>query len=233
MTSSSADPSNLTTIAAVAALTAFVGWMVTKGDEGTKHKRRWSLMSDNMAQGTFPPKAKFDEAIINVVMVFDDSDSPTVDQVVNRCVKLLLQYERFSSVYNRTTSTASYCGDTLDPYDLVREIQVSDCSLDSDLLKVMEGEACVPLAQAPRGTMLPWWEFVLLTNTNSTKKTDGKSAVIWRIHHGLGKTKHNTNFGHNQRSRFFVIAVISHYRCFIAMIGFEIRILIKAMEFLW
>lgn len=184
MTSSSST--DLTTIAA--ALTAIVGWMVAKpkADEGSKYKRRWSCMSDNMAQGTFPPKSKFDEAIINVVMVFDDSDRPSVDEVVDRCVKLLLQYERFASIYNRTTSTASYCGDKLDPYDLVREIPVSDCLLDSDLLKVMEGEACVPLAQAPRGTLLPWWEFVLLTNTNSSKKKDGKSAVVWRIHHGLG-----------------------------------------------
>lgn len=197
MISSSTNPSKLTTIAAVAALTALAGWVVTKGDKGAKHKRRWSLMSDNMAQGTFPPKAKFDEAIINVVMLFDDSDRPTVDEIVDRCVKLLLQYERFSSIYNRKTSTASYCGDTLDPYDLVREIPVSDCSLDSDLLKVMEGQACVPLAQAPRGTMLPWWEFVLLANTNSTERKGGKSAIIWRIHHSLGKKKHNTPFGHN------------------------------------
>ena len=127
MTSSSSS-TDLTTIAAVAALTAIVGWMVAKpkADEGSKYKRRWTCMSDNMAQGTFPPKSKFDEAIINVVMVFDDSDRPSVDEVVDRCVKLLLQYERFASIYNRTTSMASYCGDKLDPYDLVREIPVSD-----------------------------------------------------------------------------------------------------------
>lgn len=199
MASSSTDPSNVKTIAVFAALTVIVGWIMapSKADEGSKYKRRWSCMSDNMAQGTFPPKAKFDEAIINVVMVFDDGNRPSVDEVVDRCVKLLLQYERFASIYNRTTSTASHCGDTLDPYDLVREIQVSDCTSDSDLLKVMEGEACVPLAQAPRGTMLPWWEFVLLTNTNSSKKKNGKSAIVWRIHHGLGK-KRGSIFGHEQ-----------------------------------
>lgn len=227
MVSSSTYPSNLTTVAAFAALTAIVGWMmVPKAGEGSKYKRRWSCMSNNMAQGTFPPKAKFDEAIINVVMVFDDDNRPSVDEVVDRCVKLLLQYERFASIYNRTTSTTSYCGDTLDPYDLVREIPVSDCSLDSDLLKVVEGEACVPLAQAPRGTMLPWWEFVLLTNTNSSKKKDGKSAIVWRIHHGLGKYRTLAIQFLRQNS------VSYNFICLIVMFGLEIKTL-KAMEFLW
>ena len=182
------DETNLTTIAAVAALTAMVGWVAkkSKGDEGGRNKRRWSLFSDSLAQGTFPPKAKFDEAIVNVVMVFDDNDRPSVDEIVDRCVKLLLQYDRFSSIYGRSSSSVSSCGEKLDPYDLVREIPVSDCSSDSDLLKIMEDQACVPLAKEPRGTLLPWWEFVLLANTNSTGK-EGKSAVVWRIHHGLGK----------------------------------------------
>lgn len=182
------DPTSLTTIAAIAAVTAMAGWMATRsnGERDGKNKRRWSCMSDSLAQGTFPPEAKFNEAIINVVMIVDDNDRPSVDEIVEHCVKLMLQYERFSSIYDRNTSLVSNCGDTLDPYDLVREIPVSDCSSDNDLLKAMEGQACVPLAQAPRGTMLPWWEFVLLKNTNSTKKKEGKSAVVWRIHHSLG-----------------------------------------------
>lgn len=183
------DPTSMTTIAAVAAVTAMVGWMArkSKDEKDGQNKRRWSCMSDSLAQGTFPPESKFDEAIINVVMVVDDNDRPSVDEVVDRCVKLLLQYERFSSIYDRKTSSVLRCGDKLDPYDLVRDIPVSDCSSDNDLLKVMEDQACVPLAEAPRGTLLPWWEFVMLTNTNSTKKKDGKSAVVWRIHHSLGK----------------------------------------------
>lgn len=196
------DPTSLTTVAVVAAITAMVGWMATnsKGErDNGKTKRRWSCMSDSLAQGTFPQEAKFNEAIINVVMVVDDNDRPSVDEIVEHCVKLMLQYERFSSIYDRKTSLVSNCGDELDPYDLVREIPVSDCSSDNDLLKVMEGQACVPLAQAPRGTMLPWWEFVFLKNTNSTKKKEGKSAVVWRIHHSLGKKKTMGSF----HSRFW------------------------------
>lgn len=138
-------------------------------------------MSAGLAHGTFPPATKFDEAIINAVLVFDDKDRPTKDEVVELCVKVLLQYERFSSIFDRGTSSASPCED-LDPNDMVRVVPVSDCSSDEDLLKEMESQACVPLAEAPRGTVLPWWEFVLLENTNKT----GKSAVVWRIHHGLG-----------------------------------------------
>ena len=191
------DPSILTTVAAVTAATAVVGWMATKskGKTNDRNGRRWSCMSESMAHGSFPPKSKFDEAIINAVLVFDDDDRPSVDEIVERCVKVLLQYERFSSVFDREYGSASCC-DELDPYDLVRVVPVSDCSSDEDLLKEMEGQACVPLAQAPRGTLLPWWEFVLLENTNtntntntnnSTKENGGKSAVIWRIHHSLGK----------------------------------------------
>lgn len=143
-------------------------------------------MSESLAHGTFPSKAKFDEAIINVVMIFDDNDRPSVDELVDRCVKLLLQYERFSSVFDRKSSLASNCTDKLDPYDLVRVVSVSDCYSDKDLLKVMEDEACAPLAEAPRGTLLPWWEFVLLENTKATNDKGGKSAVVWRIHHSLG-----------------------------------------------
>lgn len=188
MVSDVIDLSNLTALAAVTAATALVGWMVTKPkcENGENAKRRFSLMSENLAQGSFPPEVKFDEAIINVVMIFDDNDRPSVDELVESCVKLLLQYDRFSSVFDRKSSSASNCGDTLDPYDLVRTIPVSDCSTDEDLLKAMEDQACVPLAQAPRGTMLPWWELVLLENTNKAKGKGGKSAVVWRIHHSLG-----------------------------------------------
>jgi len=176
------DPAKLTTIAAVTVATALVGWMTTKSNESGKNKRRWSFMSAGLAHGTFPPATKFDEAIINAVLVFDDKDRPTKDEVVELCVKVLLQYERFSSIFDRGTSSASPCED-LDPNDMVRVVPVSDCSSDEDLLKEMESQACVPLAEAPRGTVLPWWEFVLLENTNKT----GKSAVVWRIHHGLGE----------------------------------------------
>ncbi len=192
------DPTSVTAIAAVAAVTAMVGWMARKStdEKDGQIKRRWSCMSDSLAQGTFPPESKFDEAIINVVMIVDDNDRPSVDEIVDRCVKLLLQYERFSSIYDRKTSSVLRCGDNLDPLDLVREIPVSDCSSDNDLLKVMEDQACVPLAQAPRGTLLPWWEFVMLTNTNSTMKKEGKSAVVWRIHHSLGKKNALVHYVH-------------------------------------
>jgi hypothetical protein len=181
-------PTSLTTIAAVAAAIAVVGLMSTKpkGGKDEANKRRWSLMSESLAHGTFPPKTKFDEAIINTLLIFDDNDRPSVDEIVDRCVKLLLQYERFSSVFDRKSSSASSCGDDLDPYDLVRVVSVSDCSSDEDLLKEMEDQACVPLAQAPRGELLPWWEFVILENTNKTKVEGGKSTVVWRIHHSLG-----------------------------------------------
>ena len=134
---------------------------------------------------------KFDEAIINAVLVFDDDDRPSVDEIAERCVKVLLQYERFSSVFDRECSLASCCADEIDPYDLVRVVSVSDCSSDEDLLKEIEGQACVPLAEAPRGTLLPWWEFVLMENKNTKGKGGGKSAVIWRIHHSLGKSLHS------------------------------------------
>ena len=182
-------PTSLTTIAAVTAAIAIVGWMATKPkheNDEAKNKRRWSLMSESLAHGTFPPKTKFDEAIVNTLLIFDDNDRPSLDEIVDRCVNLLLQYERFSSVFDRKASSASSRGDDLDPYDLVRVVSVSDCSSDEDLLKEMEDQACVPLAQAPRGELLPWWEFVILENTNTTKGKGGKSAVVWRIHHSLG-----------------------------------------------
>lgn len=182
------DPTSLTTIATVTAATAIVVWMVTKPKDKTDeaNKRRWSCMSESLAHGTFPPKSKFDEAIVNTVLVFDDNDRPSIDEIVDRCVNLLLQYERFSSVFDRKSSLASSCGDELDPYDLVRVVSVSDCSSDEDLLRAMEDQACVPLAEEPRGALLPWWEFVMLENTNRTKEKGGKSAVVWRIHHSLG-----------------------------------------------
>ena len=183
-------PNSLKTIATITAVTAMAGWMAakSKGREGEKGKKRWSLMSESLAHGTFPSNAKFDEAIINVVMIFDDNDRPTVDEVVGRCVKLLLKYERFSYIFDRKSSSASYCGENFDPYDLVRVIPVSDCSSSVDLLKVMEDQACAPLAQAPRGELLPWWEFVMLENRTMKEERDGKSAVVWRIHHSLGET---------------------------------------------
>jgi len=181
-------PTSATTIAAVAAATAILGWMATKSksEKEEANKRRWSCFSESLAHGTFPPTSKFDEAIINLVMIFDDNDRPSVDEIVDRCVKSLLEYERFSSIFDRKYSTVSFC-DKLDPYDLVRVVHTqTNCFSDEDLLKVMEEQACAPLSQAPRGLILPWWEFVMLENTNKSKDKEGKSAVIWRIHHSLG-----------------------------------------------
>ena len=180
---------NLASISAFTVTTAVLGWIATKskGEENKAKKRRWSLFSESLAHGAFPPTSKFNEAIINAVMTFDDDDRPTVKEIVDHCVKSLLKYERFSSVFDRKNSLVSYRGDKLDPFDLVRVVPVSECSTDEDLLQVMENQACVPLAQAPRGTVLPWWEFILLQNTNKSKNKRGKSAVVWRVHHSLGK----------------------------------------------
>jgi len=174
--------------------------------------RRWSCMSESMAHGTFPTHTKFNEAIINAVLIFDDNDRPTMDEIVEHCVPILFQYERFSTVFDRTTNFAyTYHSTTttttskegkeeeeakgtnantnggIDPYDMVRVVKVSNCLTEDDIVKELENHACVPLAAAPRGNLLPWWEFVLLENKNtSTSTSTGKSAVIWRIHHSLG-----------------------------------------------
>lgn len=176
------SPTLLTSVA-LAAVIAIVG---RKKDD--KAKRRWSCMSESMAHGTFPPETGFDEAIINAVLVFDDNDRPTIDEIVEHCVKKFLRYDRFSSIFDRRSSTVIPCGDALDPHNLVRVVPVSQCASVEDLLEVMEGQASIPLAKAPRGEILPWWEFVFLENTSTNK--GGKSAVVWRIHHSLGKTNH-------------------------------------------
>jgi hypothetical protein len=192
-----ADSTIVTSVAAVTAATAIVGWMMLSSSSSKSNKRkknggrRWSCMSESMAHGCFPPKIKFDEAIINAVLVFDDDDRPSVDEIVEHCVTTLLGYDRFSSIFDRTSNLAHSKegeeGTKIDPYDLVRVVKVSDCLMEDDILKKMEDQACVPLADAPRGQLLPWWEFVLFENTNtSDAKIKGKSAVIWRIHHSLG-----------------------------------------------
>jgi hypothetical protein len=153
----------LTSVAAVTAATAaIVGWMMFSSSSSRNKTRknggrRWSCMSESMAHGCFPPKIKFDEAIINAVLVFDDDDRPSVDEIVEHCVTMLLGYDRFSSIFDRASNLAH---------------------------SKHEG----PLADAPRGHLLPWWEFVLFENTSTSSgtKIKGKSAVIWRIHHSLG-----------------------------------------------
>jgi hypothetical protein len=191
----------LTSVAAVTAATAaIVGWMMFSSSSSRNKTRknggrRWSCMSESMAHGCFPPKIKFDEAIINAVLVFDDDDRPSVDEIVEHCVTMLLGYDRFSSIFDRASNLAhsKHEGEEegttkMDPYDLVRVIKVTDCLTEDDILKKMEDQACVPLADAPRGHLLPWWEFVLFENTSTSSgtKIKGKSAVIWRIHHSLG-----------------------------------------------
>jgi hypothetical protein len=191
-----ADSTIVTSVAAVTAATAIVGWMIFSSSSSKNKKRknggrRWSCMSESMAHGCFPPKIKFDEAIINAVLVFDDDDRPSVDEIVEHCVTTLLGYDRFSSIFDRTSNLAhskeGEQGTKIDPYDFVRVVKVSDCLTEDGILKKMEDQACVPLADAPRGQFLPWWEFVLFENTNtSDTKIKGRSAVIWRIHHSLG-----------------------------------------------
>lgn len=142
----------------------------------------WSFTSQNLAQGSFPTNVQFKEPIINSVLIFQNgkSNCPSKADIVDQVVKILLEYERFNSVFDPVSGGASPCDD-LDADDLVREMEFSGSS-EADIMKVMEEEAMQPLSEGLRGAVLPWWEFLILKNTNSR----GPSAVVWRVHHALG-----------------------------------------------
>jgi hypothetical protein len=67
------------------------------------------------------------------------------------------------------------------PKDLVRTVEFAGNS-EKDIMKVMEKCAKEPLSEGLRGAVLPWWEFLILKNTNK----NAPSAVVWRVHHALG-----------------------------------------------
>jgi diacylglycerol O-acyltransferase / wax synthase len=148
-----------------------------------KSRMLWSFTSQTLAQGSFPTKVQFKEPIINAVLFFSRGRSsfPSKSEIVDQVVNVLLEYERFNSVFDPVTSRAIPCDDDLDAHDLVREVEFSGSS-DGDIMKLMEQQANHPLSEGLRGAVLPWWEFLILNNTNE----NGSSAVVWRVHHALG-----------------------------------------------
>ncbi|KAL3919163.1 MAG: hypothetical protein SGILL_003892 [Bacillariaceae sp.] len=147
----------------------------------TKRERLWSFTSQNLAQGSFPDTVSFGDPVINAVLMFPNAkECPKEQDILDQVVKVLLEYERFNSVFDPQTGVANPLED-LDPKDLVRTVEFNG-STEKDIMKVMEKHANEPLSDGLRGAVLPWWEFLILKNTNSK----GECAVVWRVHHALG-----------------------------------------------
>lgn len=166
----------------------------------TAATRSWSFTSHALALGSFPPRVEFREPIINSVMVFpsgakaagsggSNGGLPTEDEMIPLVVKLLQGYDRFGQVYDPATGQSTSKHADLDPSDMIRVVEFGSSKdnanvddSDAALMAVMEEHALDPLQQGLRGTVLPWWEFLILKNNQN----HGKSAVVWRVHHALG-----------------------------------------------
>lgn len=150
----------------------------------TSDRRSWSFTSQSLAKGCFPKSTNFGDAIINAVMVFEAGNCPTADEIADKAVKILLQYDRYSSIFDAPSGRAVPCGQDMDPSDLVRVVQFAGSSNDGEqeIMSVVDNYASEPLSEGLRGSLLPWWEFLVLQNSDP----NGPSAVVWRVHHALG-----------------------------------------------
>ena len=163
-------------------------YFVTKRSKSKKEKkeRRLSFTSVGLGIGSFPPVANVKEPIINTAVYFESiSDCPSSTDVAQLIIQPLLEYERLSSVPDldsRVCRPSSSChnGDDgkVDPMDLIRELTIDG---DETLLNKTIVEHCQDALGTNRND-LPWWEILIIRNSNK----GSPSACVLRFHHVIG-----------------------------------------------
>lgn len=172
-------PAIVGTLAFLAATSTLV--FVSRKKKATTKQRRLSFTSVGLGLGTFPPKCRVMEPIMNVALYFDCEECPSAQDLARLIIQpLLLGYERFSHVPDLVSRTWRRSGDEdgrVNPLDLVRELAVNG---DEALVNATIVAHCQDhLGEGRDG--LPWWEILILRNGGP-----GPSACVLRVHHVIG-----------------------------------------------
>jgi WS/DGAT C-terminal domain/Wax ester synthase-like Acyl-CoA acyltransferase domain len=173
-----------------------------------RQQRSYSFTSLASLLGPFPKEANVAETIINAAIFYDDC--PTLADLEEQVIKPMLQYERlaaspqlpsslpglgwFSKNSSSSSSNSSSSGNSsnhnteavVQPKDMRRHVMISGddslthATINRYLLDSLEDTASRGSSSSSNKN-LPWWEFVVIEN----KGSNGKSAVLLRMHHGL------------------------------------------------
>jgi len=146
--------------------------------------RKMSFTSAGLAMGSWPESVKMCEPTINIVLYFETC--PSVSALINEVVCKFLEYERFSGVPVVVGKDGSNDWRfrnvaTCDPFQLVRTFTVNG---DKELHALLEDEICGGQLRVGRND-LPWWEFVRIENSQSSKGSNS-SVVVFRMDHTIG-----------------------------------------------
>ena len=124
--------------------------------EPLQRPRSWSFTSTGLALGSFPPSVKNPEPIVNSVLFFNDC--PTPEDVIEKIVPRLLQYERLAIIPEPEKRTSRHCNSNLDHSMLVRQFIVNgDKQLTMNTIKDHLFDSLVENRED-----LPWWEILII-----------------------------------------------------------------------
>lgn len=125
--------------------------------------------------GAMPEDVKFINATINAFLTFDSP--PKLDDIISD-VKALFQYPKLSSVpkgkHRSTKWNFESVGD-IDPKRMVRVLNIS-CDTKEEWVEIVQQQK----ETSVRKEDLPWWEFVLMTNSGK-----GEHLLLFRIDHSI------------------------------------------------
>jgi hypothetical protein len=150
-----------------------------------KHRpRSFSYTSKAMVAGSFPPSALMPETIINAVVWFDGGCPETI-HLAEEVVTPMLSYTRLNSIPDAAMSRSRPSSQHYNAMDLIRVIQADvkeGEDAESSIYREIYNHLQDPLT-VNRGD-LPWWEILVVRNRDDANH-GGRSAVVFRIHHGL------------------------------------------------
>ena len=152
--------------------------------EKKKKNRRLSFTSVGLGLGSFPPTSNVTEPIINTAIYFkNDGECPSPTDVAEKIITPLLQYERMRCVpdLDKRVCRPSNHGDDaqVNPMDLIRELTITG---DEAQLNKVIVEHCQDTLGGANRNDLPWWEVLIIHNTQE----DAPSAIVLRFHHVIG-----------------------------------------------
>jgi hypothetical protein len=144
------------TALALAITSLIPGLLWLRQSKKNQPKRTFSFTSLAMAIGSFPPRAKAPDAVINATILFQDC--PTREDVVEMIIPRMLRYKRMATIPVALEGTSRPCKGGIDPWKLVRRIEIEGD--DQELFAAVRHHMHDSLSRSDRE--LPWWEILII-----------------------------------------------------------------------
>ncbi len=151
--------------------------------QNIENGRRMSYSSAALAMGNMPEEVKMNDPTINVFFFFKNGQCPSEHELLPIIKKLINFSNRLSGIPSRKVGCANIWHfervQNLQPKQMVREVEVNVDTME-EMAEVLQEQRNVILRDITRN--LPWWEFVIISNTNGRSE----NVLCLRVDHAIG-----------------------------------------------